>query len=58
MLFKSYMKTMKTYYIPETEVMDLHADKLMESAGVSNSPEEFNGGGLAPGRVGSLGPSY
>ena len=52
------MKTMKTYYIPETEVMDLHADKLMESAGVSNSSEEFNGGGLAPGRVGSLGPSY
>ena len=53
------MKTMKTYYIPETEVMDLHADKLMQGADFSIEPP-VSGPVEAPARhrVGSLGPSY
>lgn len=49
----------KMYNNPETEVMDLHADKLMQSLGKSIEPP-VPGPIDAPSRHlgGSLGPSY
>lgn len=50
------MKTMKTYYNPETELVRFDQDAIMQTLGEgTNMPK---GGWAAPGRVGSLGPSY
>ena len=59
MLFKSYMKTMKTYYIPETELVRFDQDAIMYTLG-EGSDAEKDASAEAPARhrVGSLGPSY
>lgn len=50
---------MKTYYIPETEVVHFDQDAIMQSMG-EGSDAEFGASTEAPARhrVGSLGPSY
>ena len=54
------MKTMKTYYIPETEVMDLKGECMMTDLTTSFGSDTTEDRMDAPARHlgGSLGPSY